>query len=54
MESTYVHVHSDLMNTSVRQNMHLFMTFTSNLCINQKQIGDLIDNRADAPFFSGG
>ena len=48
MEFTYVHVQSDMMNISVRQNMQLFMTFTSNHCM-KKSCGDLIDNRADAP-----
>ena len=39
MECKYVNVHSDLMNISLRQNMHLFLTVTSNLCINQNAVG---------------
>ena len=39
LECTYVHVQSDLMSIGVRQNMHLFMTITSNICINQKIMG---------------
>ena len=36
---TYVHVHSDLMNICVRQNMHFFMTVVSNHCINKNDVG---------------
>ena len=51
MESTYVYVHSDMMNISVRKNMHLFLTVTSNFCIDKNFCGDLIDNRSCAPIF---
>ena len=39
MECTYVHVQSNLNNIGVRQNMRLFMTVTSNLCINPNGVG---------------
>ena len=50
MECTYVHVQSDLINVSVRKNMHLFMTVTSKLFINQF-FGDIVYNRAYAPIY---
>ena len=51
MECTYVHFQSELMNMSVRQNIHLFMTVTSNHCINNNKIGALIDNIEDGHIF---
>ena len=39
MECTYVYVMSNMMNTSVGQKMHLFMTVISNLCINRNIVG---------------
>ena len=36
MKFTYIHAQSYLMNIGARQNMHLFIIFTSNLCINKK------------------
>ena len=38
-----------MMNISVVQKMHLFLTVTSNLSINQNDVGDLTDYRADSP-----
>ena len=39
MECTYVHVHSYMKNIGVRQSMHLFITVTSNLCMNKNVVG---------------
>ena len=39
MECTYVHVHSDMINVILIQNMLLFRTFTSNCCTNQNILG---------------
>ena len=39
MVCRYVHIQSDLMNISVRQNMAFFMTVASNYCINQGFVG---------------
>ena len=53
MESTYVHVQSNLMNISVIQNMYFFDSYIKPL--HQPECyGDIIDNRADAPIFFGG
>ena len=48
MECTYVHVMSNLNNTSVGKNMHFYDSHFKTL--HQSKIcGALIDNRADAP-----
>ena len=39
------------MNIWVRLNIHLFMTVTSNHCINNNKIGALIDNIEDGHIF---
>ena len=39
MKCTNFHIQSDLMNIGVRQNMNLFMTVTSNHCINKIIVG---------------
>ena len=34
LDCIFVHVQSDLMNICVRKSIHLFMTVTSNYCMN--------------------
>ena len=49
MEFSYVHVMSNLLNTTVGQSMHLFYDSHFKPLHQTKCFGVLIDNRADAP-----